>query len=293
MTALERLLAFSRGVRRSPFCATHDQWQGELLGTLMLDEFASYPSAPLTWLGGRGESPPACVFHVDPIRMTISADGLSLEAMPPWRAEQLEVLVGNVRTHLKEGMTNVTVLGQSAFLTVSGSADVDTVSVQQAERLSLNDALPRGPDAAGIRRLMTEMQMLMHDLYSEGSAANGVWLWGNGALKVRQPRNFPALWTNDAYARGIYALHGALSSCTTVPSSFEATSDLPAHSMFVVRGLSCEALEARWFAPLLSALERGRLECIDVHLDGFGGQARRSAWRRLFARSYPLAEVLQ
>jgi hypothetical protein len=292
LPALERLFAYARTARRSDEEPTHDRWQTELLAALGLETHRQYPSAPLSQLGSMGTPPVGATFHADPIRMEMSGEGLSLQSARPWTAVQREEVADAYRRHLSESPIDLEIANDGLFVTAPELAAVETVSVQNAEQRPLRDALPRGTGAADLRRLMAEIQMLMHDSYSAPDAANGVWLWGNGTLEAPSSRRLPELLTNDAYARGIYLFHEAGSLCRSQPSSFDAMSDLPARTVVVLRDLSLHELESRWFAPALTALDGGRLHCIEVQLDGYGLTARRSLWQRVFARPRPLTETL-
>ncbi len=87
------------------------------------------------------------------------------------------------------------------------------------------EILPRGRDAGGLRRLMTEMQMLLHEHQVNTQrqlrglpALNAIWIHGEGMLSdVSPPVSAPALPAacgDDVCGRGIYRLHGQLGEVT-------------------------------------------------------------------------------
>jgi hypothetical protein len=293
MPALERLIAYGSVVQKSPAHRSHELWQGELISALRLGDVERYPSSPLSWLGAGGARISGTWMHVDPVRMEMSADGLSLRPAAAWSTKQLEDLVQLFGAHLEPDF-KVRSLNGGLFLCAAQEARVQSASVQYALTQPLRDVLPIGNDATSMRRLMTELQMLMYERFKEADAANAVWIWGVGSMMDPIQKPLPSLWSDEPFARGVYLVHEQDARCIALPNSISSIVEHDAaESVVVVRAQIKDSLDVRIFAPVLEALERGRFGAVDLFLDGNTIHVQRSYWRRIFARARPIAEVLK
>ncbi len=89
-------------------------------------------------------------------------------------------------------------------------ARLDTWPTHAVARRNLTQYLPAGESMAGWRRLMTELQMLLHNhpvneqrLRRGQLMVNGVWMWGGAALPKITARTAVRLVATDADATGI------------------------------------------------------------------------------------------
>jgi hypothetical protein len=139
--------------------------------------------------------------------------------------------------------------------------------------------------------------MLLHEKFSDPSAPNAVWFWGVGALDLSAEKTFgnfalPSVWTNDNYTRGFYRICRAAERCAEIPIDPQTViDDQSERRLVVMRDRHLDELERDWFAPLLGAVDSGKLDTLELHLDGQSMIARRSLLRRLFARPRPLSEL--
>jgi hypothetical protein len=222
----------------------------------------------------------------------ISAHGLAMTEGAPWTPTSLAEVELLVRNHLAEAHMRWRISGARSFLQVETQLAVHSTSARQACRGKLQEALPTGSDALTVRRAMNELQMLLHDRLNYSDAPNAIWLWGVGAMPRLPAKELPLMWSNDDYTRGIYAVHAASDRCASLANADAVVDHANGERMVVVRG-SVVSLEQQWFAPLLRALDTGQLQAVDLYLDGWQINARRSLLRRLFARSRPLPELLR
>jgi hypothetical protein len=209
----------------------------------------------------------------------------------PWTTANLAEVELLVRKHLAEAHIRWRMSSARAFLQIETPIDVHLTSARQACHCELQETLPTGTDALTVRRAMNELQMLLHDKLNYPLAPNAIWLWGVGAIPHLPAQDLPSMWTNDDYTRGIYGVHAAGDRCSSLSNADAVLERADGERMVVVRG-SVAALEQQWFAPLLRALDKGQLQAVDLYLDGWQINARRSLLRRLFARSRPLPESL-
>jgi len=295
LPALERLLAYCQaGLTLSTYSTALDVWQCELLQLLNVEP-SQYPSAPLTWLGAGGVGEPGAWLHADAVKLAVTAHGLSLERVSAWDASSLASVAALVREHLAALQMSWRSVGAQVFLHRRTPLSVHTVSTRHAACGELHELQPHGPDAAQLRRVMTELQMLLHEKLAYANAPNAIWLWGAGELPTLPAKELPPMWADDHYTRGVYSAHAANKCCLPLPESLHDLLDQTAAAQLVavVGNRDLHELEARWFAPALHALHAGRLHSVAVYLDGWQMHAQRSLLRRVFARARPFAESMQ
>jgi hypothetical protein len=179
-------------------------------------------------------------------------------------------------------------------------AQLRTVCPAAAAANELELAMPQAEGGAVLRRLMTELQMLLHEhaVNQERErrgwpAANALWPWGNGALVRQAPRALPAAFGTHDYLCGIYRHYG--STVQRVPSSagelLEALRSraqpgaTPALVVLEASGLA--HFEQQWLVPLVRALRTRRLSRLDLILDGWHLGIDRRGLRRFWRRPLP------
>jgi hypothetical protein len=150
----------------------------------------------------------------------------------------------------------------------------------------LRDGLPRGPEAATLRRLGVEIEMWLyeHRINRERQArgelpVSGLWLWGASspaaaaASAPRPARSLPRserLFGEDAYAEALWRLRGSL--IASLPDGFEriaASSEVVDVVLYPTLAAQTplqafELLEQRWLAPALQALRARRLSRVSL-----------------------------
>ncbi len=167
--------------------------------------------------------------------------------------------------------------------------------------------------------LINEAQMLLHEHpVNEAREARGelpvnsIWLWGAG----RAPRAARGRWhsvaADEPVSIGLARLAGARSRALPasagaflerVPQDGRhlAVLDALRAPLAIADADACrsrlEALEQRWFAPLLAALRAGRIGMITVHVpdapEGVSFETIRADLRRFWRRSRPRSKWIQ
>jgi hypothetical protein len=150
--------------------------------------------------------------------------------------------------------------------------------------------LPAGPDGARLRRLMSEIEMWLHEhalnraRVTQGSVAiTGLWLWGGGAPLAQLPPL--AGWTGGADV--LFGAWPALPAFPREPRSGVVVLDAEPGTE------AWHAVQEAWLAPALAALGTRRIRQLDV---GIGEQtlALRRGWSlRFWRRARPWWEYAQ
>jgi hypothetical protein len=178
--------------------------------------------------------------------------------------------------------------GASLLLRAAGRFDVETEDPAAHAGRDVGGALPAGPDAGRLERLMTELQMWLHGAAPpsrEGPPVNALWLWGGGRQALAGPAGWPALDGRDAFlAAAAAAVPGAARAARLESWSLA--------ELARERRAFAEA-DALWFGPLAAALASGALAAARVHAAGREFVVRpRQRWRR-WVRPRPWWELLR
>jgi hypothetical protein len=163
---------------------------------------------------------------------------------------------------------------------------VAAVAMQEPARFAgheVNEALPRGPAAAALRRTWAETEMWLHALPLNQARAvpvTALWPWGaQGATAVpatAAPRGAPAAFAADAYVRGLWHICGL--GCQAVPADIGTLlgSAVSERAVLVVEAgallhdssggfaAALAQLDARYLAPAVQALREGSIGLLRV-----------------------------
>jgi hypothetical protein len=178
--------------------------------------------------------------------------------------------------------------------------EVTSWSPEEAAGRAMRETLPTGRDAQRIRRLMNEMQMLLHahDCNETRTAlgqqaANAVWLWGFGVAgpTVTSAVSLPPLASTDDWLRNLWWLFGGHvdSPDALLASEPSARPLLIADTAAVDTAEASRQLlasDARLFTPLRQAMIERRVRSVEWFT---GTATRRLAgsgpwWRRWLGR---------
>jgi hypothetical protein len=179
-------------------------------------------------------------------------------------------------------------------------APLRTVCPEAAAASELERAMPQAAGGPALRRLMTELQMLLHEHAVNRArercgrlAANALWPWGNGALQPQTPRSLPAAFGTHDYLRGLYRHYGG--TVQHLPSTAsELLEALQAavrqgcvQALVVLDAPALEAFEQQWLVPLVQGLRARRFARLDLILDGWHLGIDRRGLRRFWRRPFP------
>ncbi|MGD8346154.1 MAG: hypothetical protein PVI83_02850 [Lysobacterales bacterium] len=169
----------------------------------------------------------------------------------------------------------------------------DSLGVDMAE------VLPSGPDAADWKRLLTDVQVELHQsevnrARRERGAAevNGIWLWGGGSAPLSVPQRFGAVAGDDPVSRGLALISGS-------PVYAQADDLAGAENVLIDWAMQsrdarteAEALERR-VDSLLSATGAGRSRLTLLSGSGAAWTIDRLSRLKIWASLRPLARALK
>jgi hypothetical protein len=158
----------------------------------------------------------------------------------------------------------------------------------------LDSAMPTGLDAPVLRRLMAELQMLLHGHAVNQRRArrgapevNAIWLHGIGGVTRARRGEPPQAFGDEPYLRGLYKLHNRPVQ-PPLGSAGELLARKPDRALVLVEASTLEALETRWVEPLVRAVRAGRIASLDVVLARWRIRLDRAASWKFWRRPLPL-----
>ena len=182
---------------------------------------AKLPGAQCRLLGESGRCPDAPLVCADPVNFRADRDFARVtpgEALAISEADA-DALIASLNALVSDDGLQFLRIGNCGWYLqgMTGEALACLPTAQVAHR-NIDQYPPQLEDGAHWRRLMSEVQMLMHshDVNTERTRRdlapiNGLWFWGGGTIIDRPPAMLgtPAhLFADDAFARGLAELTG-------------------------------------------------------------------------------------
>jgi hypothetical protein len=177
------------------------------------------PRGPLSRLGDGGDADAAWCARADPVHLMPVRDDVRIVAQPELTLEAARALAARCNDGLAErGLALDVPCAARWYLRSTRALAFDAPDTESAVGQDLFPLLPQGADGAYVRRVLTELQMTLHDdpVNTAREAAgeltvNGVWIWGGGALPAfaDAPDSLPPLESDDPVVRGLWRWAGA------------------------------------------------------------------------------------
>ena len=288
--------------------ASPGDWRTWLLsrfgpGADMLQRCPAGPAVRALATGAREEGCWACA---QPVHLLIGLDHLRLAPLAGLQlsTEEARAIDGSIGATLAGSGYSLRPSEAGPWtLACPTEIQCDTVEPAQAEGRDIRDCLPAGRDGAQIRKLMNELQMLLHEHPVNARRAerglipvNSFWLWGFGRSQDLEPTQLPTLCTDDPWLRGLWRLHGIAAQPPAAAAGAletEATLLIAAADAVADPVLALERWESDLGAPLAAALRSGRIRSASIRLgdvsytmsraDRLAVWRRRRAWTELLA----------
>jgi hypothetical protein len=252
-------------------------WQVALLDALRIDNYVQYPSAAVTRTGDAREPARGFWLHLQPMHFMAGLDRLTavvLHGSSGVARAELAELEPTIGAHLRGTGMQLVTTSQGGWLVHSErTLDIQTATPETAAASPLEQAMPQGRAAPELRRLMTELQMLLHEhpvnvtrLRRGLPEINAVWFYGAGEIRNLQRYALPQAFGDDLYLRGIYRLND-VDVTAAPPDAHALLARLRSRAVAVVAADDIDALEAAWIAPLSRALAAGALARLQIVID--------------------------
>ncbi|HEX5787609.1 MAG TPA: hypothetical protein VFY03_05480 [Woeseiaceae bacterium] len=244
--------------------------------------------------GQTGERPATWVAAADPVYLEPQRDTLCLHALPQLAPAELERLVVHLGSALGGDGFGFLRIGSLAYVTAEAPFATAAVPATALDGKRPHAYLPQGDDARGQRRLVSEIEMALHEhpVNEERAAAgeppvNGFWLWGGGEAPPAGSERLPPLFGDDPVLRGYWLARGA--TCARWPGSVgRCLEDSPSGFVAVAPpGPPMDDL----LDDLRRALAHGRLDRLVLRFaNGLRANVSRAHLLRIWRRRHPLLE---
>lgn len=244
-----------------------------------------YPLAALCLAQDGGEVGDGVWLRANPVYLHLNIDKLILGDPRLLRLDMDEAkqLTASLNTHFQtDGLRFLALAPERWYIRLDRAPGIATTLLDEAVGRSVDALLPRGAAAQRWRSYLNEAQMLLHahpvNQAREARGAlpvNSLWFWGEGRYPDIPKTRIASLHADSpiaaALAEGAGIRHGG------EPERFADMEDVTANSheetIVVLEGLRLPTLagdlstrsailqhyETHWFAPLLGALQRGRI----------------------------------
>lgn len=277
----------------------------------LLDDFGMRPDdAPLAAIGlaGEGDEPgPDYWLRADPVSLQPTLHRIAGRRLQAGELDwnDARTLAGVLDEHLRPEGCELRVKDPLRWYVRSPHQRMSTRPLSDS-LVPLDEALmPTGPDAPRWQRIMTEAQMLFHatDLNTAREAAglplvNGIWCWGGGEIDAPPNRRYTDVFSDNVLALGLARLSAAGAVPLTADSAVALSQVRSLASGEVLIAVSdrqllkLDAFESNWLAPLVTLVEDGTAERLDMRLlmgtRAIGRRITRKSLRRWWRRSRPV-----
>ncbi len=185
----------------------------KLVGTTV----AQSGRAALRFFGQTGDRPGVWMAAADPVYLEPRLDHLFLHAIAPGdlRPRDLRALFDHLQSTLA-GEIAFARIGRYAYLRAERGFPTAALSAAAVDQRIPNNHMPTGSDADAFRRVVSEIEMALHEhsvnLAREASGrfpVNSLWLWGGGlpVTPGNSPPALPVLFAGDPLLIGYWRLN--------------------------------------------------------------------------------------
>ena len=271
------LLELLQPLRKRKIAATDEAGLLADLFGLTLD--APFPYAALASLSFGLDPGDSCWLHADPVNLqadmqrAVLSDAQTLRI----RDDEAEQLVEQINSHFAEDGLGVTLADANNWFLRLDHCDLQTTPLKQAVGRNINPLLPTGEDANAWKRILNEVQMLMHmsavnqQREQRGlPAINSLWFWGEGRLPQPGHCDLSHVYADDAVTTGLARLGHITHSPLTGPLVLADAMKHDGHSLVSLQQLggpvsygdatawleSMRALVEDWLQPLIDSGRR-------------------------------------
>lgn len=274
-----------------------EAWRVGLLSMLGLENAATrFPEGAVTAAADLGVRE-GCWLKATPLNFAAGMSNLAASALAGAHAVSAEErlqLGETLAAHLHSAGFQLEETGGQWVVRAPETLNAVTRRPELAMR-DLDSAMPTGMDAPVLRRLMAELQMLLHEhavnqrrARRGAPAVNAIWLHGIGGVTRARRGELPQAFGDEPYLRGLYKLHDRPVQAP-LGDAAELLARKTDRALVVVDAPTLAILETRWLDPLVRAMRRGRIASLDLILARWRIRLDRLASWKLWRRPLPLA----
>jgi len=273
--ALERLLA------RADAVTSATPWRAEAFRVIAAGPAAAPAVATAALRASHVSAAGAWVLIATPVHFIAGMSGVGMPAdgILDLGAPEADALAADFNQRFCDGGARL-IRGEGGLLlcALQSRLDVATTVPEQIPEADIWDALPSGPDAGRVRRLMSEIEMWLfeHPVNEDRRARglrpiSGLWLWGGGEADAPLP-------DVQGWTAGEDPLFAAFARRVRYP-------DHPGAGVVVIAhwpGTSeWREVETQWLSPAFADLKSGGLRRIELSV-----AERRFSWRARSLRRF-------
>ncbi len=279
LPALEKLAA--RGSLTADRAENPESWLLRRFG-LPADAPASAPYCLLAEGAGPGTD---YWLHAEPVHLVLQRSGLTVSDRFALERNEADALIAGLNAHFAgDGLEFSAPAPQRWYARTTHP--LPAIRPLAEARGGYAEPNPFTGVGGQWPRMLSEIQMLLHahpvNTAREERGAlpvNSLWLWGGGPLETPPAPSFDAVLADTLLARGLHAAAGGkpLSLSDALPPGggetlvVEESLRLPAaYGDFSAWREALSAMETRWFAPLLRALEQNKIAALALHFPDSG-----------------------
>jgi hypothetical protein len=308
LPALECMMA--RG--RSEPLPSQD-WLGKLGGLFQISP-GEFPAGAIGWLGEGNDPGTSHWMRADPVHLlpdndqSMLFDASSLDL----GMEEAQQLVDACNRLLHEdGIELLAAAPERWYLRSDKPIRLHTTALSAAAGRPLRQHMPTGDEAGPWLGLMTELQMLLHQMpQNERREAageltiNSVWFWGAGSLPASAGGGWQTVYADEPIAQGLAQLAGIApqpvpKNSMPPPGEKRALMLLTSFADALLAGelgrwrQGLERLEDRVLSPSLQHLQAGTLSTLIIETEHARITLNRRDLRRFWRRPRPLRHSLE
>ncbi len=253
------------------------------------NEKGELPIAQLTWLADFGSQSGSALLRADPVHLR--PDKAEVRLFPvdqlALTAHETEQLIASLNEHCRrDGLEFIAATPFRWYVRLIQEAALTTQPLTVVAGKDIRHYLPRGADAAYWKTLFNEIQMLLHahpinqarrDKYQP--TINSLWFWGGSPVSNPGSKVNYFVAGEDPLTKGLANLSGATFKQAGLDyPSVKSAVEGQVNSLIVYTGLMdavacgdfnawCQRLaqvEQSFFAPLLSAMKKGRFASAEL-----------------------------
>jgi hypothetical protein len=302
--AIERVWARGEVVDRSAPTANHLRFS--LFG---IEPDGSIPVAALTHVSDRRQQPDESCYWLRADPVTVWADlaqvfmtQFGFADLGPVERNEIETCIRDVLR--REGIHLDSHHPERWCIPLEKPLDFSFTPLDEALGMDLADALPGHPEARYWRRILTEIQIALHNTpvnvrrrATGRREINSVWFWGGGFMPdATAHRAFDTVYSNDPVSRGLAIINDCqfFGQSKALTADFE--SDKPKVLIDWAVGRAGPEEELALIEGLIGQLythaNRGLIDLKLYDGSGMGRAYEGGARRRFWRRNRPLSGVL-